>query len=126
MLDIYEIRTRYESGAYTYKPSIPKKLPADYVFDEDFSVKRNRELVKQHNDNIEIMKKNAREVQISLNEQLSYDVISYIMDSYGLNAGQARKVENFVYQQYHSCMCDYFSNIDTFAEFVSDIISKEG
>jgi hypothetical protein len=51
-MDISEIRAKYDAGGYTYKIDIPKKVWDDHIFDEELSVRRNRELAKEHNDNV--------------------------------------------------------------------------
>ena len=124
-MDISEIREKWETGYYTYKTDIPKKVSDDHIFDEDLSVRRNRELVKEHNDRVDSLKELANKIQGELNLQFSFDVEEYIRNTYGLNEAQARKVESFVYREHHAFMCDYFSYIDTYAEFASDIISAE-
>lgn len=116
-LDIDEIRVNYDKGVYTYKVDIPKKLKPDHVFDEELSVKRNRELVQEHNDNVDRLWRDKNRIQGELNERLTYDVVVYIMTYYGLTEEQAKIVENFVYQHYHSSMSDYFGYIDTLADF---------
>ena len=123
-MDICEIREKYDNGGYIYKVDIPNKVCDDYIFDEELSVKRNRELVKEHNENVDRLRQYAQRIQGELHKQLTYDVIKYIMDNYDLNETQASKVESFVYQEHHSFMCDYFSYIDTFAEFAQNIINK--
>ncbi len=125
MMDINEIRAKYNNGDYTYKVDIPKKLPADYVFDEELSVKRNRELVQEHNDNADLMRKDKNRIQRELDRRFTYDVVVYIMENYGLTESQAKTVEDFVYQEHHSFMSDYFSYIDTFADFASNLVSPE-
>ncbi len=125
VMHIDEIRSKYNAGDYTYKLGIPKKLPVDYIFDEELSVKRNRELVQEHNAKADLMQKDKRRIQIELDRQLRSDVAKYIMDNYGLTAKQAYQVEGFTYQEQHSCMSDYFSYIDTFAEFASNLVSPE-
>ena len=130
MLHINEIRELYNKGHYTFKlpESVDMKtLPPDYVFDEELSVKRNRELVEEHNSRVVDLKRKKQAGQEDLNRQLTYDVIEYIKENYDLTDAQARIVEMFVYREHHSFMCDYFSYIDTFAEFADDIanISKE-
>lgn len=124
-MDINEIRAKYDAGDYTYKSDIPKKVWDDHIFDEDLSVKRNRELAKEHNENVERLWKEAQKKQNILHWQLTEDVIKYITENYPLNEVQARKVERFVYQEHHSFMCDYFSYIDTYASFASDLINLE-
>ena len=129
-LHINDIRDWYNNGHYRYKDPIDtktdewKKLPENHVFDEDLSVKRNRELVAEHNKKIDDHNTLVREKQAELDKKLAADVIEYIKEYYGLNDKQARIVESYVYREHHSYMCDYFSYIDTFAEFASDLIQS--
>jgi hypothetical protein len=117
VMSISEIRNKYNAGDYTYKVDIPAKVSADHVFDEDLSVKRNRELAAEHNEKIEQMWRDKNKRQRELDQQLTNDVVEYIMAYYGLTELQAKLVESFTYQEKHSFMCDYFSYIDTFADF---------
>ena len=122
-MDISEIREKYDRGDYTYKADIPKKVPENHVFDEELSVKRNREMVMEHNENVDKLKAEAQRQQNMLHWQLTDDVIKYIVNGYYLNEVQARKVERFVYEEHHAFMNDYFSYIDTYASFASDLIN---
>lgn len=127
-LHISDIRDFYDKGQYTYRDSAVdaatlKRLPEDYVFDEDLSVKRNRELVAEHNKKIEDYFKNKAEKQAELDKKLTNDVVEYIKEYYELTDKQARIVQAWVYREHHSFMCDYFSYIDTFAEFADDLIN---
>lgn len=121
-MDINEIREKWNNGGYTYKADIPKKVSEDHVFDEELSVKRNRELVIEHNQRVDELRAEAQRQQNLLHWQLTDDVINYIITNYELNPVQARKVERFVYQEHHSFMCDYFSYIDTYAGFASELM----
>lgn len=116
-MHIDEIRSKYSDGGYTYKTTIPDKVRLDHVFDEDLSVKRNRELAQEHNDNVDRLWRDKIRIQSEFDKQLTYDVVVYIMTYYGLTEEQAKTVENFVYQHYHSSMYDYFCYIDTLADF---------
>jgi hypothetical protein len=121
-MDISEIRAKYDAGGYTYKIDIPKKVWDDHIFDEELSVRRNRELAKEHNDNVDRLQKDANRIQGELHKQLTDDIVEYIMAYYDLTEKQARLVENFVYQEHHSFMCDYFSYIDTYADFAFQLL----
>ena len=126
VLQINEIRAAYENGQYTYKDSTiqdKRCLPADYVFDENLSVKRNREMAIEHNDQVEHFKRVKQAKQTELDRKLTEDAVAYIVDAYDLTEAQARIVEMFVYREKHFFMCDYFSYIDTFAEFADDLIN---
>ena len=128
-LHISDIREDYDTGKYSVVYNYPgefpedamKKLPADHVFDEDLSVKRNREMVIEHNDRVEQLRARKRALQADLDRKLTEDVVKYIEENYDLTTAQARIVERWVYREKHSFMCDYFSYIDTFAEFADDI-----
>lgn len=124
-LDIDEIRVNYNNGVYTYKADIPKKVKPDHVFDEELSVKRNRELAQEHNDNVDRLQRDKNRIQRELNERLTYDVVVYMMENYDLTEQQAKIVENFVYQHYHSSMSDYFGYIDTFADFAFMLVEPK-
>ena len=121
-MDIVEIREKYDNGYYDYCISIPRKVKEGYVFDENLSVKRNREMVAEHNQKIDDMLKEKRNNQAKLNKQLTDDVVTYIVDSYNISEEQARIVEKFVYTEKHSFMCDYFSWIDEVASMVEEIV----
>lgn len=116
-MDINEIRKKYDEGGYTFKMDIPKKVWDQHIFDEELSVKRNRELAAEHNAEVERLTKYRNKRQLELDKQLRYDVIKYIMDYYDLTETQADIVESFVMQEHHAFMCDYFSYIDTYADF---------
>lgn len=130
-LHIDDIRENYDTGRYSVGYNYPgefpeeamKKLPTDYVFDEDLSVKRNREMVIEHNDKVEHLRARKRSLQADLDRKLTEDVVNYIEENYDLTLAQARIVEMWVYREKHSFMCDYFSYIDTFAEFADDVIN---
>ena len=121
-MDISEIREKYNSGYYKCQIEIPAKVKDNYIFDEDLSVRRNREMVAEHNEAVEIIKKEKQNKQAELYQQLTNDVVTYIVDSYDLSEEQAHIIERFVYAEKHSSMCDYFSYIDDIAYMVEDIV----
>ena len=87
-LHISDIEQWYQSGHYTYQDTSSKeertKLPETYVFDEDLSVKRNREMVAEHNAKVEELRTVARMKQQELNNKLTEDVVAYIKEYYNL------------------------------------------
>lgn len=121
-MDIFEIRDKYNSGAYRCDMEIPKMVKEGYVFDENLSVKRNREMVAEHNQNVERMRKEKNNRQNKLCEQLTKDVVDYIANNYDMNEAQARIVEGYVYKEKHSYMSDYFCCVDDVAQMVESVI----
>ena len=131
-LHISEIRDDYDNGKYSISHYSEfsellhlNKLPSDHVFDEELSVKRNREMVEEYNNDIENKRMLKREKQSELDKQLTEDVVNYIKEYYDLNDRQARLVEGWTYREKHAFMCDYFSSIDTFAEFADILVNSE-
>lgn len=122
-MDITEIRDKYKNKGYSYEVKIPKRLAEDYIFDENLTVKRNREMVAEHNQKVNNIREEAMRKQNELYQQLTEDVVTYIYINYNLSVPQARKVESYVYDQYHSCMYDYFEYIDTIAEFTEQVVA---
>ena len=122
-MNINEIRYKYKHGGYTFNRYIPDKVAIGHVFDEELSVKRNRELVQEHNDNIDRLRRDKNRIQDELNKQLTYDVVVYIMTNYGFTERQAKIIESFVYQHYHYSMDEYFSYIEIFADFAEDLLT---
>jgi hypothetical protein len=121
-MDIIEIRDKYNNKGYSYEVKIPKRLAEDYIFDENLTVKCNREMVVEHNQKVKDMYEKAVHKQNELYQQLTEDVVNYIHTNYNMNISQARKVESYIYEHYHSCMYDYFLYIDTVAEFVEKVV----
>ena len=131
-LHIDDIRDNYNNGKYSISHYSDfsellhlNKLPSDHVFDEELSVKRNREMVEEYNKDIENKRILKREKQLELDKKLTEDVVAYIKEYYNLSDKQARVIERWTYQEKHAFMGDYFSSIDTFADFAEMLISTE-
>lgn len=123
-MNIAEICKKYDKGDYTYKsPVILNKVSDNHVFDENLSVKRNRELAIEHNKHVDEMHAEAQKKQNMLYWQLTDAVIKYIVENYTLTEVQARQVERFVYSEHHAFMHDYFSYIDTYAAFAEELLT---
>lgn len=82
-LDINTIRDNYNTGKYSVGYNYPgevkeadlKKLSQDYIFDENLSVKRNRETVIEHNDRVETLRARKKSLQADLDRGLTEDVL---------------------------------------------------
>lgn len=124
-MDISEIRTAWDNGEYIDRCDIPSKVKDGHVFDENLSVKRNREMVQEWNENVDKLTKEHRARQGALYQKFTNDVVNYLMGVYGFNELQARKIEGYVYAEKHSFMCDYFGFLDEFADVVQSIIEAK-
>ena len=125
-MDIAKIREKYNNGDYTHKYTILVEVSADHVFDENLSIKANREMIEEHNRKVREQRAENRAKQIELERQMRSDVVGYIVEQYELNRKQAEHVEQWVYGEHHSFMGDYFFNIDELADFAETLIKLGG
>lgn len=120
--DLNEIREAWNNKEYICQMDIPSKVIDNYIFDEELSVKRNREMVKEWNDKVANLQMEKRRKNNELSKKLTEDVIAYLMGEYDFSHRQAELVERYVYNEKHSFMCDYFSAIDDIAEMVAEVL----
>lgn len=123
MMDIREIIEKYRNGDYSHHIKYGNKVAENYVFDEELSVRRNREMVAEHNARVTAERNEAYAKQAELIKKLAKDIRCYITENYAITYQQATKIERFCYEAKHSDMYDYFSYIDTIADFVESIVS---
>lgn len=127
MMTIDDIIHDYNNGVYTpEKVVIPNKYPADYVFDENMSVKWNRECVLSENSKIDDMRKKAADEENRLCKLLRRQVIDYIAlslaeyDKNDLTKGYieiATKFEARLFEDYHYNMYTYLEKVDSCLEY---------
>ncbi len=121
--DIKVIEENYNNGKYTFTKAMPKRVDIHYIFDENKTVKWNREQRIKHNDSIGELIEQWNEERKVVESKLHSDVVDFIVNCYGLTEAQAKLIESEVYADKHSCMSDYFYSVDKFAELVKDIIA---
>ena len=123
-MNIEEIRVKYYNGDYECKMDIPYAVKADHIFDENLSVKRNREMAEEHKFAIREMQKERNTKNAELRKKLRYDVIHYIINTYDMSEAQAIIVEACVYNNHHSFMNEYFSAIDDMSAMVEEVLAN--
>lgn len=124
--DINEIQKDYANGCYTVpRPEMPEFVSFGYVFDEDKSVRENKEMVRAHN---EAAQKARNDYKLQLDQQeirMRNDVKEYIAGAYGMSMASVDIVERYTWEEYHSSVYDYLTAIEDVAEMVSDVVKNE-
>lgn len=124
-MELETIRKKYEQKEYTSNIKVERKLPEGYIFDEELSVRANREMVEQHNATVDTNREASISLQGQLHRKLKHDVATYITESYDIDYPTAVKIEKFCDEQKHHDMYSYFEFIPTIADFVEEILIGE-
>lgn len=122
-ITIEEIRRLYDVGSYTADSPSKKKVREDFVFDENQSVKWNREQAIKWNNEVhdELMAYRAKRAEY--NNDLINDITIYLANNYThINFAQGKHIVNWCYNEYHHCMSDFFTMIDYLADFYCDVL----
>lgn len=104
-LYLSEINDKYRNGDYTNKMPSPydlKSYSKNHIFDEDKSVKWNKEQVELKNKEKHDAIKKYREESYRLSSQLDEDIKKAIAKEYTFNEKQAEIVFIHAYQEHHS------------------------
>lgn len=124
-MDIEVIKEKWRLGEYAPKPIKLHRVYSDHIFNENMSVKWNREKAAEHNAKVDMLKEQNRKEAAELSKKLKHDVRCYITENYDLNYATASHIEDFCYTEWHSCMSDYFAYIDIVSTFVQNILCPE-
>lgn len=123
---IEEIRDKYNNEEYDTKlPYIGfgKKYSEGHIFDEDKSVKWNKEKVIKENELIKKQRMAYEEDRGRLCGLLRDDCIRSLVKYNGLNEAQAEKLYYYVYNNHHSSMNDFFVYLEEEASFIEELLS---
>lgn len=122
MKSIYHVRIDYENGEYDNKIPYPRKskLKEDHVFDENKSVKWNREEVVRYNKSVDEERIKYREETNRLSAKLHDDIINALVNEYNFTKNQANKIYDYAYMHWHSCMSDFLNNLEELCELIDE------
>lgn len=124
-MDARTIRGKINNNEYRSKIEYPKekKLNENHIFDENQTVKWNRDEVNRYNESIDKQLQEYDNSEHSGNNNFQEDVIAYLIEEYGFNKEMASKVFYKAYEDGHSCG---YSEVLTYAmdygEFVDEVI----
>lgn len=122
-MNIQEIKKEYLNGDKYKKPKNQLKYyPDDYVFDENLSVKENREMIRKAN---EEYLENGRICELKAIDnmrQFHNDIVEYIEEEYGFNYTQAVAIEARLWYENTSDIVYFFEEIDNFSYWLSEFV----
>ncbi len=112
---------------FSTKPNI-KRYEAEHVFDENKSVKWNREEVERINKMYDEKAQELKEEKQAISAKAHDETIKYIQEC--LDNPSEEKAEllwSFIYREWHSCMSDCIYYISDMTELINSIdkLNKE-
>ena len=115
-----DIIEKINNGDYDIKNTLNKKqYPENYVFDENKSVKWNKEEVVRQNEEI----KKAIKSKFDGQKQFKRDAVQYILSGNKLNEKQAEKTYEKGWEDGHSSgYRNVMIEIEDLIDFIEDII----
>lgn len=122
---IQSVIQNYNNGVYTCNEPRPKyqKLQPTYVFDENLSVAKNRELVEKHNAEQKALQEAHRDKVNYLSSLLIKDAETALIHEYGLTQEQAAIINGYAYQEYHSSIFDYLNHLYELGDLASKLVN---
>lgn len=128
MNSIYEVRDLYDKAyvGWKHKPDPTKytHYSEDYIFDEDKSVKWNREQVKKFNREYEAEAQRLRSEEIAARKEADDAIMSYIIESTASNTRYAELLWDYVYDRYHSDSTgNLFYELDEIIELANSLLA---
>lgn len=127
-MNFTKIIQNLQEGIYDNKLEYPsrnkfKKLDLNYVFDENLSVKNNREKVLEHNAKIELIYSKYKDETIRVNDLFFGDIILALKNQYGFNEKVSEKIYHHAYSIGHSSgKHEVVQEVLECADFVEDIL----
>lgn len=124
-MTIDELYNNISAGQYDSSMPYPsgKRYPEDHVFDEEKSVRWNREKVAEENKKRQQDLADYRASVRAGEDAFRNDVVSFIETEYGLNKVQAQAVFSLAYEHGHSAgFEEVLIHVQSFGSFAGDII----
>lgn len=124
-----EIKADYERMQnMPYKPE-GKKYPVNYIFDEEKSVKWNRQEVERRNQEREDLEKELQQAKNKASNEVHEDIYYAIqneVDNANISREAAAGIWEYAYQQGHACgWNDIKICLDEVLELISKILNSK-
>lgn len=124
-----EISTKFMTGAYEPKVPFPcskQVYPDTYIFDEDRTVRWNKEKAKEENQKREEALAEHRASVREGENAFRADAISLAMEEYGLNETQAQMVFSMAYEHGHSAgFSEVLNYVEEFGGLAGKILAAQ-
>jgi hypothetical protein len=123
-MDIEKIKEKIINGDYNYTLKIPNIISLTHIFDEDLSVRQNREMAEEHNQKVKQMREKLFQERAKRYQQLRQDVVNYIVEDYKVTLNQANIIEDFAYAQKGDEVMSYLCYIDDVATLAESLFDS--
>lgn len=130
MNDVWiDIGQKYEAMAnMECKPYGFKRVPLNFVFDEDKSVKWNKEQAQKNNDDYDNEVKRLKQEKIKRRDEIYAEIYKTIQEEvgFGISEKKAAKIWEYAYDKGHSAgWCEIIINLEEIKELVKSVLDEK-
>lgn len=130
VMSLDKVVARMLEGYYEAKKPVTTYLKDDYIFDEDLSIKENRRLVKEHNENEDKKRSEYVNEQYRKSAEKTQDLISGIKQysNSSLSDEKAKLVLKFIEENFNTddlVPDDYVHIIYNIVDFVDSLANTK-
>lgn len=114
------IKAYREADATPFRTSLTK-YSEGHIFDEDQSVRWNKEEVARKNAEYEADDKRCKKLRNDAYNKATELAVQYVIQETGLTAEKASILFSFVWDNCYSCSCDLFNKLDELIELYNKL-----
>lgn len=119
-----QLRDLYNQGEYRTKIQSLTYVVSDYIFDEELSVRRNRELAAEHNERVRQVERDRRADDEALAGKLKRDICLAVSEEYGFTFDQASKLLGYLLSLEDNRFVDVFDRMPALAGMVASVLGS--
>lgn len=124
----HDIRSDFEvMQRMSCVPAHIRKVPSDYIFDENQSVKWNRDKVQENNNFYQAEVARLNTLKNEARDEIHEDIYHAIQCDvgHGLSRKGAMGIWNYAYEEGHACgINDIISNLDSVIDLLTAVLSE--
>lgn len=105
-----------------------KRVPSNFVFDEDKSVKWNKEQAQKNNDDYDNEVKRLNQEKMKRRDEINAEIYKTIQEEvgFGISEKKAAKIWEYAYDRGHSAgWYERIANLEEIEELVKSVLDKK-
>lgn len=123
---IEQVKEAVFNGEFDWHVTVPRKLSANHIIDENQSVKWNREQVEAHNENVTQVQKETRQKRNELHNKMMSEIAEAVANEENMTVNQANVLLNEAWDRGHSSgMQEVFGELEDLIFMINQFKAAE-